>query len=79
MATSEPQKQAVKKYRKKNRDRIHRVMVEIFDSKDPDIWPWLDSQEESNPAIIRRLIREEIERTGWKSSDSEEGGGDGRE
>jgi len=66
MATTEAQKRAVAKYKEKNRDRIHKFNVTVFDSKDPDIWPWLTSRDEGKGAVIRRLIREEIERTGWK-------------
>lgn len=66
MPTTEAQKRAVKKYKAKNRDRIHHVLVEIHDSKDPDIWPWLESRESGKGTAIRQLIREEIERTGWK-------------
>ena len=66
MATSEAQKRAVKKYKTVNRDRIHRFSVEIYDSKDPDLWEWLTSRNEGKGETVRRLMREEIERTGWK-------------
>ena len=66
MATSDAQKKAVRKYKEKNRDRIHRVMVEIYDSKDHELWLWLTSRNEGKGTVIRRLMREEIERTGWK-------------
>ena len=66
MATTEAQRRAVVKYKQRNRDRIHKFNVSIYDSKDPDLWPWLTSQDEGKGAVIRRLMREEIERTGWK-------------
>ena len=66
MATSEAQKRAVVKYKAKNKERIHKVTFEIFDSKDPELWPWLNSQEEGKGVVLRRLMHEEIERTGWQ-------------
>ena len=66
MAATEAQKRAVKKYKTVNQDKIHRFSVEIYDSKDPDLWEWLTSREEGKGATIRRLMREEMERTGWK-------------
>ena len=65
MAATEAQKRAVKKYKAANRERIHRVTVEIYDSKDPELWKWLTSRDEGKGEVIRRLMREEIERTGW--------------
>lgn len=62
---SDAQKRAVMKYKLKNKDRIHKVSVTIYDSKDPDLWAWLTSQSEGTGTVIRRLMREEIERTGW--------------
>lgn len=66
MTATEAQKRAVAKYKATNRDRIHRFSVEVYDSKDPEIWPWLTNQEEGKGAVVRRLIRDEIKRTGWK-------------
>ena len=68
MAT-EAQLRAVRKYKRKNKDRIHRVTVTIHDSKDPELWPWLTSRKEGKGAVIRRLMHEEIERTGWELGD----------
>ena len=65
MAT-EAQRRAIKNYKLKNKDRIHHVNVTIHDSKDPELWHWLTSQDEGKGAVIRRLIHDEIERTGWK-------------
>jgi len=64
--TSEAQRKAVAKYVEKNKDRIHQVHVTIYDSKDRELWLWLTSRDEGKGTVIRRLIREEIERTGWK-------------
>ena len=57
------------KYQRKNKDRIHKINVTIYDSKDPELWPWLTSRDEGKGEVIRRLMREEIERTGWKLGD----------
>lgn len=54
------------RYYQKNKHRIHKINVSIYDSKDPDLWPWLTSRDEGKGEVIRRLMREEIERTGWK-------------
>ena len=54
------------RYYEKNKDRIHKVSFTIYDSKDPELWPWLTSRREGKGETIRRLIREEIERSGWK-------------
>lgn len=64
--TTDAQKRAVKKWREKNSDGIHKVSVDIHDSKDPLLWEWLISQPDGKGTVIRRLMREEIERTGWK-------------
>ena len=69
MTTPETQKAAVKKYVAKNKDRIHKFSVTIYDSKDPELWPWLTSRKEGRGTVIRRLMHEEIERTGWKLGD----------
>lgn len=66
MAATEAQIRAVKKYKEKNRDNIHKFNVTIYDSKDAILWQWLISQPEGKGTVIRRLISEEIERTGWK-------------
>lgn len=63
---SDAQSKAVMKYYQRNKDRIHKLNVTIYDSKDPELWPWLTSQKEGKGEVIRRLMREEIERTGWK-------------
>ena len=63
---SKAQVRAVMKYQQKNKDRIHKVSVTFYDSKDPNLWKWLKSQEEGTGVTIHRLIREEIERTGWE-------------
>ena len=70
MATSEAQKRAVLKYQQKMLDdgKIHKFNVTIYDSKDPDLWEWLTSRDEGKGETVRRLMREEIERTGWKRS-----------
>ena len=65
MATSDAQKKAVRKYKEKNSERIHKVTFEIYDSKDHEVWLWLTSRNEGRGTAIRRLIREEIERTNW--------------
>lgn len=65
-STSEAQVRAVRKYYEKNKDRIHKFGVTIYDSKDPELWQWLTSRDEGRGEVIRRLIREEIKRTGWK-------------
>ena len=57
---------AVMRYYQKNKDRIHKLNVTIYDSKDPELWLWLESRAEGKGVAIKRLIREEIERTGWK-------------
>jgi hypothetical protein len=67
--TSDAQMEAVRRYRKKNKDRIHKVAFEIYDSKEPELWQWLDTRSEPKGTAMRRLIREEIERTGWKLGD----------
>lgn len=69
MTTSDAQKKAVLKYKAKNKDRIHRFLVEIYDSKDPELWPWLTSRNEKPGTVVRRLMHEEIERTGWTPED----------
>jgi len=68
MATSEAQKRAVMKYQQKMLDQgqYHKFTVGIYDSKDPDLWEWLTSREEGKGETVRRLMRQEIERTGWK-------------
>lgn len=66
MATSEAQKRAVRKYKEKNKDKIHKFNVTIHDTRDADLWLWLTSQDEGKGTVIRRLMREEIKRTGWK-------------
>ena len=65
---SDAQTRAVMRYYEKNKDRIHKMNITIYDSKDPYLWEWLTSQEEGKGEVIRRLMREEIERTGWKPS-----------
>ena len=65
MKTSDAQLKAVQRYKAKNRERIHKVTFEIYDTKDPELWPWLNSREESKGAVMRRLMHEEIKRTGW--------------
>lgn len=67
--TSKAQVRAVQKYYEKNKDRIHKVNITIYDTKDPELWPWLTSRDEGKGEVIRRLMREEIERTGWKLGD----------
>lgn len=67
MAATEAQKRATAKYKEKNKDRIHSFNVTIYDTKDPELWKWLTSRRERKGAVIRRLMREEIERTGWKA------------
>jgi len=67
--TSEARRRAVAKYKKKNKDRIHSFNVTVYDTKDPEIWPWLTSRDERKGAVVRRLIKEEIERTGWTLGD----------
>lgn len=67
--TSDAQMRAVLKYKEKNKGRIHKVTFEIFDSKDLELWQWLDTRNEPKGTAMRRLIREEIERTGWKLGD----------
>lgn len=57
---------AVLKYYEKNKSRIHRVSFTLYDSKDPELWLWLESRAEGKGVAIQRLIREEIDRTGWK-------------
>lgn len=69
MKTSDAQKRAVLKYKAKNKERIHKVTFEIYDSKDLELWQWLDTRNEPKGTAMRRLIREEIERTGWKLGD----------
>lgn len=54
------------RYYEKNKNRIHKISFTIYDSKDPELWLWLTSRKESKGETIRRLIREEIERSGWK-------------
>ena len=67
MATSEAQKRAVQKYKERmlKEGKLHKFNITIHDSKDPDLWPWLTSRDEGKGEVIRRLMREEIERTGW--------------
>ena len=66
---SDAQRRAVRKYIEKNKDRIHKTTFTIYDSKDPELWLWLTSRSEGKGTAIRRLIREEIERTGWEPGD----------
>ena len=68
--TSDAQMRAVLKYRAKNKDGIHKVTFDIYDSKDPELWPWLMSQDEKPGTVIRRLMHDEIERTKWKPDDT---------
>lgn len=63
---SNAKSRAVMRYFEKNKDRIHKVNITIYDSKDPYLWKWLTSRDEGKGEVIRRLMREEIERTGWK-------------
>lgn len=64
---SEAQKRASMQYKKKllKSGKMHQLSISIYESKDPDIWEWLESRPEGKGVAIRRLIREEIERTGW--------------
>jgi len=64
--TSDAQRAAVMRYQTKNKDRIHKFSVTIYDSKDPELWEWLNSQDGGRGTAVRKLIREEIERTGWE-------------
>lgn len=68
MAT-EAQIRAVQKYQRRmlGDGKMHKLNITIYDSKDPDLWEWLTSQDEGKGEVVRRLMREEIKRTGWKS------------
>ena len=63
--TSKAQIRAVARYKERNKDRIHKFNTTIYDSKDPHLWEWLLSRNEGKGETVRRLMREEIERTGW--------------
>lgn len=69
LKTSEARRRAVRKYQEKNKDRIHKLNITIYDTKDPELWPWLTSRKETKGEVIRRLMHEEIERTGWQLGD----------
>ncbi len=55
---TEAQKKAEMKYR---REKVRQVMV-TFSPKDSDLYEWLNAQP-SKAGTIKRLLREEMERT----------------
>ncbi len=55
---TEAQKKAEMKYR---REKVRQVMV-TFSPKDSDLYEWLSAQP-SKAGTIKRLLREEMERT----------------